>query len=119
MSGKFLANENIPLATVYRLRNEGFDVASVGLDAPSITDREVMNSAERDERTIITFDRDYGELIFKHGFRPSAGVIYLRMQNYQPEEPAELLLKLLSNESLEFAGFFTVVSEKSIRQRKI
>jgi len=116
---KFLANENIPLATVFRLRKEGFDVSSVGLDAPSITDREVVRIATDENRTVITFDRDYGELIYRYGFRPPAGVIYLRMQNYQPEEPAELILKLLNNPTLEFAGFFTVADEKSIRQRKI
>ena len=116
---KFLANENIPLATVLRLRKEGLDVASISLDAPSITDREVMQIAVDENRTIITFDRDYGELIYKYGFRPPAGVIYLRMQNYQPEEPAELLLKLLNSSNLEFAGLFTVADEKSIRQRKI
>lgn len=116
---RFLANENIPLATIYRLRKEGFDVASVGLDAPSTTDREVMQIAAIENRTIITFDRDYGELIYKYGFRPPAGVIYLRMQNYPPEEPAELILKLLNNPNLEFAGLFTVADERNIRQRKI
>ena len=116
---KFLANENIPLATVFRLRKEGFDVSFVGLDAPSITDTEVMKIAIDENRTIITFYRDYGELICKHSFRPPAGVVYLRMQNYQPEEPAELVLKLLNNPNLKFAGFFTVADEKSIRQRKI
>ena len=116
---KFLANENIPLATILCLRKEGVDIASVGLDAPSITDREVMQIAVDESRTIITFDRDYGELIYKYGFRPTAGVIYLRMQNYQPEEPAELILKLLNNPNLEFTGFFTVADEKSVRQRKI
>ena len=116
---RFLANENIPLATVFRLRREGFDVASISLDAPSITDAEVMQIASDENRTIITFDRDYGELIYKYGFRPPAGVIYLRMQNYQPEEPAELLLKLLNNPDLKFDGFFTVADEKSVRQRKI
>lgn len=116
---RFLANENIPLATVRRLREKGFDVASVGLDAPSITDKEVMQIAADENRTIITFDRDYGELIYKHGFRPPAGVVYLRMRNYQPEEPAELLLKLLNDASVEFAGLFTVADEKNIRQRKI
>jgi predicted nuclease of predicted toxin-antitoxin system len=116
---KMLANENIPLATVFRLRKEGFDVSSIGLDAPSITDKEVMQIALDENRTILTFDRDYGELIYKYGFRPPAGVIYLRMQNYQPEEPAELILKLLNNPSLEFIGLFTVVTEKTIRQRKI
>jgi predicted nuclease of predicted toxin-antitoxin system len=116
---KFLANENIPLATVFRLRKEGFDVSSVGLDAPSIADREVIQIAVDENRTIITFDRDYGELIYKYGFRSPAGVIYLRMQNYQPEEPAELLLKLLDNQNLEFVGLFTVADERSVRQRKI
>lgn len=116
---RFLANENIPLATVLRLRKEGLDVASISLDAPSITDREVLRISIDENRTIITFDRDYGELIDKHGFRPPAGVIYLRMQNHQPEEPAELLLKLLNNPNFEFAGLFTVADEKSIRQRKI
>ncbi len=116
---KFLANENIPLATILRLRNEGFDVSSIGLDAPSITDREVMQIAANENRTIITFDRDYGELIYKYGFRPPAGVIYLRMQNYQPEEPAELILKLLNDQNLEFVGLFTVADERSVRQRKI
>jgi predicted nuclease of predicted toxin-antitoxin system len=116
---KFLANENIPLATVLRLRKEGLDVASISLDSPSITDREVMQVSIDENRTIITFDRDYGELIYKYGFRPPAGVIYLRVQNYQPEEPAELLLKLFHNPNFECAGLFTVADEKSIRQRKI
>ena len=71
---KFLANENIPLATIFRLRKEGFDISSISLDAPSITDSEVMQIAADENRTIITFDRDYGELIYKYGFRPPAGV---------------------------------------------
>ena len=116
---KFLANENIPLASVIRLRNEGIDISSVSLDAPSIPDKEVMQIAADENRTIITFDRDYGELIYKYGFRPPAGVVYLRMQNYQPEEPAELLLKLLNNPEFEFAGLFTVADERSVRQRRI
>lgn len=103
---KFLANENIPLVTVFRLRNEGLDVASIGLDAPSITDREVLQIAVDENRTIITFDRDYGELIYKYGFRPSAGVIYLRMQNYKLEEPAELLLRLLNSPNIKFNRIF-------------
>jgi predicted nuclease of predicted toxin-antitoxin system len=116
---KFLANENIPLATILKLRKEGIDISSISFDSPSITDREVMQISIDENRTIITFDRDYGELIYKYGFRPPAGVIYLRMQNFQPEEPAELILKLLNNPTLEFTGLFTVADEKSIRQRKI
>jgi predicted nuclease of predicted toxin-antitoxin system len=116
---RFLANENVPLATVFRLRREGFDVASISLDTPSISDKEVIRIATDENRTIITFDRDYGELIYKYGHRPAAGVIYLRIENYQPEEPAELLLKLFAQPNIEFAEFFTVADDKSVRQRKI
>ncbi len=34
-----------------------------------------MKIAIKEGRTIITYDSDYGELIFKHGYKPYAGVI--------------------------------------------
>jgi predicted nuclease of predicted toxin-antitoxin system len=63
---RFLANENVPLATVRRLQEEGFDVVAVSTDFPSISDESVILFASIDNRVIITFDRDYGELIFQH-----------------------------------------------------
>ena len=32
-----------------------------------VTDDEVMKYAISEDRIIITFDRDYGELVFKYG----------------------------------------------------
>ncbi len=75
---KFLANENIPLASIVRLQNEGFEVVSVSTKFPSVKDEAVILFASMENRIIITFDRDYGELIFKHNLKHSAGVIYLR-----------------------------------------
>ncbi len=34
-----------------------------------------MTIAINEERTILTFDRDYGELTFKHNYKPEKGVI--------------------------------------------
>jgi predicted nuclease of predicted toxin-antitoxin system len=115
---KFLANENIPQAAIEKLRNAGFDVVSVSENFPSVKDEAVILFASMENRIIITFDRDYGELIFKHNLKHSAGVIYLRIQNYQPAEPAEILLNLFKTD-LNFEGFFTVISETNIRQRKL
>lgn len=64
---KFLANENIPRISVLLIRNTGYDIVSVGDEFPGISDPEVIAFANAEERTIITFDSDYGELIFKHG----------------------------------------------------
>ncbi|MCF8247845.1 MAG: DUF5615 family PIN-like protein [Saprospiraceae bacterium] len=117
---KFLANENFCMASVYLLRSQGVEVISVNEDAQSSSDKTVIGRAIQNQLTILTHDRDYGELIFKDGYRPIAGVIYFRMKNYTPEVPAKTLLDLLSNPAFEYKGFFTVIdNDLSIRQRKI
>jgi len=55
---KLLANENFPLASFLYLKAKGIDITSIGIDYSGITDREVMEIAIREARTIITFDRD-------------------------------------------------------------
>mgnify|MGYP001156213051 CR=1 FL=1 len=77
---RLLANENFPLKSVIYLKEKGYDVKAIGIDNSGIMDEEVMDIAIREERLILTFDRDYGELIFKHNYRPQKGVIYLRIK---------------------------------------
>ena len=61
---RLLANEDSPLQSAHILKARGFDVKLVGVEFEGITDQEVMQIAIREGRTIVTFDRDYGELIF-------------------------------------------------------
>jgi predicted nuclease of predicted toxin-antitoxin system len=75
---KLLANENFPLASINYLKVKGFDISSIGLENPSIKDSAVMEIAIKEGRTILTFDRDYGELIFKYNYKPEMGVMFLR-----------------------------------------
>jgi len=42
---KLLANENFPLASVKFLANRNFDIKAIGIDNPSISDKEVMEIA--------------------------------------------------------------------------
>jgi predicted nuclease of predicted toxin-antitoxin system len=115
---KLLANENFPAASVAILRQLGYDVTSIGEDDPSISDEEVMKIAILQDRTILTFDRDYGELIFKHGYRPKKGVIYLRTDPYNLTFPTEITHRLINDFGLELIGTLTVVSEDKVRQRR-
>jgi predicted nuclease of predicted toxin-antitoxin system len=115
---KLLANENFPLASVKILRNAGYDIISVGQDFAGILDSEVIELAMNENRTIITFDRDYGELIFKRGYKPLAGVIYLRWENFQPNEPGEYLIELFHSKDIQFESMLTVIGIDHIRQRK-
>jgi len=115
---KLLANENFPLQSVRIFQNSGYDIKAIGLDNQGITDNEVMDIAINEHRTILTFDRDYGELIFRYGYKPKNGVIYLRWNNFTPDEPAIFLLDLFQNEALDFKKSLTVIDRNSIRQRK-
>ena len=90
---KFLANENFPLDSTDYLKSKGIDIKAVGVHFPGISDKEVIDLAEKEQRTILTFDRDYGELIFKFGSKPEKGVIYLRLDYYESDEPGKILGK--------------------------
>ena len=43
------------------LRDQGNDVAWVRKDTPGISDIEVLQRAQIEGRTIVTFDKDFGE----------------------------------------------------------
>ena len=115
---KLLANENFPISSVKILKEAGHDIISVGQNFAGILDSEVIEFAIKEQRTILTFDRDYGELIFKKGFKPQAGVIYLRWDNFQPDQPGEYLKDLFTSEKISFENMLTVISTENIRQRK-
>ncbi len=114
---KLLANENFPVTSVNILRSAGYDIKSIGSDYFGIADSEVMNMAMKEHRLILTFDRDYGELVFKRGLKPEAGIIYFRWNNFTPEEPGEYLLKVFDKKLITFTRRLTVFSENSIRQK--
>jgi predicted nuclease of predicted toxin-antitoxin system len=116
---RFLANENVPLAAVKLLREHGHDVAAIAEEAIGVDDRTVLESAARDHRIILTFDRDYGKLLFRHRLPSPLGLIYFRFDPSKPLEPAEHLLLLLAVADLSLEGKFTVVERGRIRQRPI
>lgn len=115
---KLLVNENIPLASVKYLLSVGFDVLWISDNFSGISDKEVMEIAINQSRTIVTFDRDYGELIFRYGFKPTAGVIYLRFDEYSPSFAGELIHKIIVYKDFIFENRLTVIDERGIRQRK-
>lgn len=116
---KLLANENFPVLSFNIIKDAGYDAIHIGIQNPSINDEEVVQIAITQNRVILTFDSDYGTLVFKKGMRPP-GVIYLRFQHFSPEFPAIFLLDLIREGRYIFEGMFSVVDDNgNIRQRKI
>ena len=113
---RLLANENFPLVSVQLLRQAGFDIASITEDSPGIEDSEVLARAVDEQRIILTFDRDYSELIYRCRLSPPKGVINLRLRPHRPAGPAAILLNLFKTEELQIEGWFTIIGSDRINQ---
>jgi predicted nuclease of predicted toxin-antitoxin system len=116
---RFLANENFPLKSIRLLRENGFDVIAVSEEMAGSKDRAILELAEQDHLIILTFDRDYGELIFRYQMPSPAGIIYLRFDPSSPEESANLIIHLLESRIIDFEHKFTVLDRDRIRQRSL
>lgn len=75
--------------------------------------------AASEQRVILTFDRDYGELIFRKLLPCPSVVIYFRFIPATPTEPAERLLQMPSIAGLQLEGTFSTVKRQHVRQRPI
>ena len=117
---KILANENFPAPSVRFLRERGHDVRFVAEDSPGESDAANPRAAHEEGRVILTFDRDYGELVFRQRMPAPAGVVCLRFDPDYPLHAGEVVDALLRDAGVTCAGFFTVVDrDVTARQRPI
>jgi len=112
----FLANENFQRPSTLLLRDKGFQVKSIQEEYQGISDEDVIHIALKTGLTILTFDRDYGELIFKYARENPPSVVYFREKGNAPDFAANCLLNLLKS-NIKLADAFTVVEVNNIRQR--
>ena len=116
---RLLADENIPLAAVHALRAAGHDTAAIAEDSPGMSDGAVLERALTENRILLTFDRDFGALVYRSGATVPPGVILLRIPPRTPEEPAQMVVQLAERAELVFEGRFTVVDRERVRQRAL
>lgn len=115
----FLANENFPIISIRILRCVGHNVVSIIEDTPGVKDYVVLKRAYEENRIILTFDRDYGELIYKNRLVTPVGIIYFRFSPTTPEEPGKILLNIIEKGNVPLLGKFTVIERGRVRQKTL
>ena len=115
---KFLADENFPRRAIQVLRDAGFEVAWVGDTHAGASDREVLQLCASENRTLLTFDKDFGELAFKEALSASCGILLFRVTPQDPFEIVPLVLAAVRARP-DWAGLFGVVSRRNIRIRAL
>ena len=116
---RWLADENIPSYVISYLRRQGEDVLAIAETSPAISDMEVLALARREQRFLVSFDRDHGDLIFHRGVAPSRGIIFLRFSPPSPESLIPVFSGLISLGEAALDGQFTVISPEGMRQRTL
>jgi predicted nuclease of predicted toxin-antitoxin system len=113
----FLLDQSVDARLVAWLTARGHDAKRIGRDYPhGLPDREVLAIAQRESRILITDDRDFGELVFRHR-QPHTGIIYLRLASYSLALTTARLEEVLTNHA-SWLDRFLVVTPASVRERK-
>ena len=89
-----LAENQHPLV-VARLREAGFTVEFIRESSSGALDEEILARPDIGSLVLLTYDRDFGDLIFNRGFPSPAAILYTRLNRLDPERIASRLLALL------------------------
>src|ERR1700679_2941543 len=115
---QFLANENFPLDAVEALRKEGHDVTWIRTDAPGTKDPDILQRAVAENRVLLTFDKDFGDLAFHFGLPAACGIVLFRLQANSSSALALMVVAAIRSRNV-WAGNFSVVDPGRIRVRSL
>ena len=115
---RFLANENFPLDAVEALRQNGHDVAWIRIDSPGISDPQVLSRAQAENRILLTFDKDFGELAFRSQLPATTGIILFWIKAPSSVVVAEKVVRVIALRD-DWYGHFSVVEDDKVRMRNI
>lgn len=115
---RYLANENFPLAAVAALRQQGHDVLWARTDLPSADDDDILARAQSEDRILLTFDKDFGDLAYHWGLPSKCGIVLFRLSIPSPDIAAQRVLTALTAQA-DWSGVFAVVEDARIRMRPL
>jgi predicted nuclease of predicted toxin-antitoxin system len=114
----FLGDENIPLLVIKELRKSGYNIISVAENYKGSSDDEILDLSSKNRWIILTFDKDFGDLIYKQKLNKPLVIILLRIAPKSAEYILHLLKWLLSQPDINFEGNFVVMNSDKVRTVK-
>ncbi len=81
-------------------------------------DATILQRAEVEQRLVLTHDKDFGELAFRHKLPDSRGIILFRLSGPEPSADNQRLLDVINGRT-DWPGHFSVVTDHRIRMRPL
>jgi len=108
----------MPGDCVALLRSRGHEVLWIHQSDPGLADDLVLEKALSESRLLVTFDRDFGELVFRKGAKASCGIVLFRISMPSPGKVVQKVLTSLESRS-DCENQFSVVSDAMVRMRPL
>lgn len=113
---RFLADENFSLDAVEALHKLGHSVVWIRTESPGISDPEVLSRAQEEDRILLTFDKDFGELAFRTKLPATSCIILFRITAPSSAIAAQKVRAAIELRD-DWAGHFSVVEDDKVRMR--
>jgi predicted nuclease of predicted toxin-antitoxin system len=117
---RFLADVGVSRSTAKDLRQHGHDVTHLReVNLHRLPDEEILKLAQNEQRVILTFDLDFGDLLAAGAYSlPS--VIIFRLQDQTPASVTPKLLDLLAARGQDIEeGAIVIVEDRRYRLRRL
>lgn len=118
MPMRLLADENFPADAVEALRSADHDVIWIRTAAPGSTDTQVLERAQVEKRILLTFDKDFGELVYRMKAPAATGVILFRISAPSSKHVARVATSVIGSRS-DWGGHFSVIEDDRIRMMSL
>lgn len=113
-----LTNENTPASVVALLRAHGHDVLSAKESLRGSADITILARAQHESRVLVTQDKDFGELAFRHGAAARCGIILFRLEGEEPDHDVDRMVSVIESRT-SWSGCFAVATDDRIRIRPL
>ena len=115
---KFLADESCDFGVVRALRDNGHDVLAVCEFAKRLEDADVIDLSVREDRILITEDKDFGQLVFAHG-HGTCGIILVRFAATARRRLPSDLVRLVEQQKQALRNSFVVLEPGRFRVTRL
>lgn len=115
---RWLADESVHEVIVAAVRSADEDLVTVAALNRSLLDPDVVRLADREQRLLLTDDKDFGYLVVRQRMG-TPGVVLLRLHGLPLEQRAAILLEAIATYGERFIGSFTVIQRRQVRIRPL
>ncbi|MDP3111397.1 MAG: DUF5615 family PIN-like protein [Thermodesulfovibrionales bacterium] len=111
---KFLMDVGVGKKVEKWLAGNCYDVKCVRDINPTADDSEILRLAVKENRMVITMDKDFGELVYNSG-KLHSGVLILRLEDADSCQKVKVMKKILAEYSDKLHGKFCVFQGERLR----